>query len=486
MDIRALSPLILLVVSLPVRAQTTAQATPPSPPSGLKITGSMRLRVEDWNWFPTGKTDGAYSFVGALLRVGGVYQTPRTEGMFELAAPALVGLPTHATASAPQGALGQGANYRDANRGQVASLFVKQAYMRWKDIGPSHLGLRLGRFEFADGAETSATDPSLAWLKQNRIAQRLIGPFGFTHIGRSFDGLQVSRNTPGHNVTLLAAFPTRGVFSVQGQDTLTDVRLGYLATTASQSSHRVHAEQRVFGIYYGDMRSQTIKVDNRPMAIRTGDHKNIEIGTIGGNVLRVDALPSGTVDMLVWAAEQFGQWGALNHGAYALAAEIGYQPSRLPWKPWFRTGYFVATGDANPANGQHGTFMPILPTPRIYARYPFFTEANLKDVWFQTILRPNARTSIRSDVHGLWLDKGSDLWYAGGGAYENQNFGYAGRPANGQTNLGTLVDLSLDYQFDKDSTLSLYVAYAHGGKVTTNLYKGGDSTYNYFEITRRF
>jgi hypothetical protein len=53
-------------------------------------------------------------------------------------------------------------------------------------------------------------------LKLGRIAHRLIGNFGFSDVGRSFDGVQYSLNPPKWNVTLLAARPTRGVFQVDG------------------------------------------------------------------------------------------------------------------------------------------------------------------------------------------------------------------------------------------------------------------------------
>ena len=76
--------------------------------------------------------------------------------------------------------------------------------------------LAIGRMEFAEGTETTPTDPTLAVLKRDRIQQRLIGTFAFTHGGRSFDGAQYRLDRPGMNLTLFAARPTRGVFQVDG------------------------------------------------------------------------------------------------------------------------------------------------------------------------------------------------------------------------------------------------------------------------------
>src|SRR3954452_22644654 len=95
-------------------------------------------------------------------------------------------------------------------------LFPKQASVRWKPHGTDLLSLRLGRFEFQDGSEGTQPDPSLAVLKRERIQQRLIGPFGFTHVMRSFDGFHYAYNKPRLNFTLVGATPTRGVFQVDG------------------------------------------------------------------------------------------------------------------------------------------------------------------------------------------------------------------------------------------------------------------------------
>jgi hypothetical protein len=136
---------------------------------------------------------------------------------FELAVPALVGLPDDAVAPPPQGQLGFGGPYRAINVNQDASIFPKQAFVRFKGLGSNPANsLRLGRFEFWEGQEVTPADPTLSWLKRERISGRLIGNFGFTLAQRSFDGIQLLRNTPGSNLTLVAARPTEGVFQLNG------------------------------------------------------------------------------------------------------------------------------------------------------------------------------------------------------------------------------------------------------------------------------
>ena len=86
----------------------------------------------------------------------------------------------------------------------------------------------------------------------------------------------------------------------------------------------------------------------------------------------------------------------------------------------------------------------ILPTPRIYARFPFYHLMNTEDLYAQLKLRLHARLSLRTEVHGLRLSNRNDLWYVGGGAFQEGTFSYVGRQAGGRQGMGTLFDLSAD------------------------------------------
>ena len=57
---------------------------------------------------------------------------------------------------------------------------------------------------------------TLAAVKRDRVFQRLIGNFGFSDVGRSFDGVHYAYATPHGNFTFIGAVPTRGVFQVDG------------------------------------------------------------------------------------------------------------------------------------------------------------------------------------------------------------------------------------------------------------------------------
>ncbi len=477
-------------------ASTPAQTAAPKPPptsQAIKIgsvtfSGSLRARAENWDWFETTAADGNYTFGALLLRLAFSQQKERFDWQLEGAFPLLIALPEDAIAAAPQGQLGLGASYFAANGRQDGSAILKQAFVRFKSLGgdgPS--SLRIGRFEFAEGAESSPADATLQMLKRDHIAQRLIGPFGFSHVGRSFDGVQYVRDTKASNFTLVAARPTEGVFQLRSLYEL-DIDLYYGAFTRQLPGKRASSETRVFAVHYHDGRRVT-KTDNRPAAMRQADTEKIRLTTIGSHYLSAIKAGAGTADVLLWGVGQFGDWGELEHRAGAIAIEAGYQFS-AKWRPWVRAGYFRSSGDGNPGDGDHTTFFQMLPTPRLYARFPFYNLMNNEDVFVQLRLKPQAKLSLRSEVHHLRLGNENDLWYAGGGAFQKGTFGYLGRPSGGKKSLGTVVDLSVDYNLTQTTSLTLYLSGVRGGEVPANLYPQGGprpaARFFYFELTQRF
>jgi hypothetical protein len=249
-----------------------------------------------------------------------------------------------------------------------------------------------------------------------------------------------------------------------------------------------HAEWRAFGIYYNDDRG-VLKTDNRSTAAKTADlHGGIDIGTYGGNFIMATLTSGGTFDLLGWGALQSGRWGVLTQRAGAGAIEAGFQPNfGEKVRPWFRGGYDYSSGDGNPTDGTHGTFFAVLPTPRQYARFPFFNSMNDRDLFGEVMLRPGKRLVIRSDVHGLWLASSKDLWYSGGGAYQPWTFGFQGRPSNGHTSLATLYDISGDYKWRYGVSFTLYFGYAVGGDVIKAIFPvNSNGALGYAELNYHF
>ncbi len=487
---RRTSVISLLIIVVNACAGALAAQTP-SAIGTLMVDGSLRTRGEHWQWFEPAGQDN-YTFSGTLIRAGVAQQGARVGWRLELGAPILLGLPNAAIQPAPYGQSGTGASYYAANDGEenIASIFLKQAYLRLgTPAGTAGHGVRLGRFEFIEGGEVVPGNPDLATLKRDRIAHRLIGNFGWSHVGRSFDGVHYSYTGAGANLTAVAARPTQGVFDVDGWPSL-DVGVAYLGLTLPQAVDAEHpGEGRLFALAYIDYRDEAglVKVDNRPADRRQADQSDIAIATVGGHYIRGLVTEGGMIDFLLWGAVQAGSWGGLHHRAWAGAAEVGFQTlPDVPLRPWFRMGWSVGSGDDDPEDDAHRTFLQPLPTPRLYARLPVYNMMNTQEVFGSLILRPTSWMTVRSDIRNLWLTTENDLWYSGGGAFEPQTFGFAGRPSSGHIKLGLLVDTSIDLRLSRSLTASMYFGYMDGEHVVERLFEENDvARLGYIELEYR-
>jgi hypothetical protein len=467
-------------------AQTTAQADGVKLGDDVTFTATLRSRVYFWDWFePVGPYQNQYTYSGNLLRLNFAEKAGSFDFDEEIAVPFLLDMPNKATAPAPQGALGLGSNYYSANHNSQysAMAFAKQLYTRYHFTESQTL--QAGRFEFNDGTEIAPRSATLATLKRDRVSQRLIGTFGFSDVGRSFDGLHYDWKKATQDFTFVAATPTRGVFQTDGWG-WNRIGFGYVAYTKDWGNGAHAADTRFFVIDYDDFR-HILKTDNRPTAVRRGDTENIHIQTFGAHSIHAITTKAGTVDALAWFAGQTGRWGTETQRAVAFDAEAGFQPAILPaLKPWLRAGYTYGSGDGNPNDRTHGTFFQILPTPRPYARFPFFNMMNTEDAFGSLILRPHAKVTTSGEYHSLRLTSVKDFWYSGGGAFQPWTFGYTGRATSGTRSLGNLYDTSVEYRATRHMTFTAYLGYTQGLAVMKSIYPAGkDGRFGYLEALLR-
>jgi hypothetical protein len=239
---------------------------------------------------------------------------------------------------------------------------------------------------------------------------------------------------------------------------------------------------------YVDHRTLVLKTDNRPQTGRAADQDKIEIATYGLDYAHVyNSRHAGKFDFLLWGAVQNGSWGNETQHAGAFVGEAGWQPPVTVLKPWISAGYSYGSGDGDPKDGRHGTFFQLLPTPRPYARFPFYNMMNNEDVYGTLNLRPVSKLSLRSEVHALRLVSASDLWYSGGGAFQPKTFGYTGRPSNGNRGLANVWDLSADYQVTHSFSTTLYYGHAWGKGVIAAIYpKDANGQFIFLETNYHF
>jgi hypothetical protein len=474
----------LLLLAVASMAPSLFSQTSPSA-TGPLVTAAIRERTNATQWFAATSTAEVYGHQDSLLRLSLTQRIHKIDYMLDLGQSAELALPTDAVSTvAAQGQLGLGGTYYAANNSNAypAAASFRQGFLRYhlhEDAGAACIG----RFEFFEGQEMAARDASLRWLQNNRVAQRLVGNFGFSNGQRSFDGMEVKLGGASWDVTAMAGRATQGVFNMNANPEL-NVDIQYLSFSRYLTQH---VFVRGFGVGYHDGRTGIAKTDNRTTAARALDHSNIRIGTYGGDI--VAAIPAGktTVDFLLWGAGQSGRWGVLEHSAGAIAVEGGIKLNAVASTPWLRGGYFRSTGDDNPNDGKHNTFFQMLPTPRVYARDPFYNLMNSTDTFVQMVDNPGKKVEIRSDLHFLQLTSKQDFWYQGGGAFDNKVFGYTGRPSGGKASFSSLFDVSADYALTPQVSVTAYYAHAYGKTVIAAIYpRNRDSNYGYFELNYKF
>ncbi len=358
--------------------------------------------------------------------------------------------------------------------------FLKEGWARFKNLaGVTGLGLRFGRMVLNDALEVPGEDPGLRWIKRERVSQRLIGGFDWSHVGRSFDGVELALDDPALNTTLIWFRPTDGGFEVSANREISEIDLVYAAATLKEGA-TPGTDSRLFFIYYNDHRN-VVKTDNRDLALRQADTDDIEVSTTGGNIIHVEEYPAGRSDLMLWGALQHGDWGELGHFAWAYAVEGGYQATKVPLKPWLRAGLWRSSGDDDPGDEKHRTFLQILPTARIYARTPVFNLMNSDDYMVQLLLQLLDPLGARIDYHYLRVDSTKDLLYAGAGATKSDFFGFAGTPTSGEGEFGHLVDVSLSYQVGPHLELVAYYGRIWGGGIVQRLFADETLDYGYLE-----
>ena len=120
----------LLATGGPASAQTDVPAKP-GLAKRLNFQGSVRTRVEAWDWFDNGSSE-PYGYLGALARFSISQRYASFDWQVEVALPVLLNLPQRAVSPAPQGALGLGANYFTANdnsRNAPFLVFLRRQFL---------------------------------------------------------------------------------------------------------------------------------------------------------------------------------------------------------------------------------------------------------------------------------------------------------------------------------------------------------------------
>ena len=457
----------------------------------LTLGGEIVTRYACWNWFEASSDNNEYSYGFQRTRLNLKFDSKYIDIFVQPQYVHMFGLPDDAVSSSPSGPLGMGGLYYLHNKEENPYKFgVHQAYLQFQNIFDQSISLKTGRFEYCDGLEAlnKADGKKFNAVKKMRLADRLISSFGWSAFGRAFDGGLLSYDNDKINLTSSFFYPTQGGWEKDINDTIEDIKITTATLTARRGVLLSGTEISSFYYNYKDDRNVTQRIDNSGISI-SADGVDIDIHMIGGHLLGVYDLGPGQLDVLFWGGAQFGDWYELDQQAYAVDGEIGYQFTDFLWKPWLRMGYFMSSGDNDPADSNHETFFQMAPGTRKYELLPFCDLMNTQDLFFQVITKPLKKVTLRTDYHFIRLTESGDRWYMGSGPTQEEGsiFGYLARPTNGEDDLAQELDLIASYAVNPQCNIVLSYSHVFGEDVIEKIYAvSNDADYVSIEAQLRF
>jgi hypothetical protein len=431
---------------------------------------NARLRWERWEAL----TDAEDNIYGVRVRAAGEYTWKDRLRLFAEGQYATV-LDLDSSAS------GAAALYRNnAHNPPSSSVYSFRVRQLFGDARlDSENWFRVGRQDLKNASAIGYEEGNWKYLKNKRLAQRLLGGVGWTHGERSYDGVSARMEQAGHVLHLYIAEPTTGVFEIdRGYKRQKHVFFSGLDWTVERGTWLENTELGAFFISYSD---------DRDAAKVTGLEGDIEVYTFGFSSLGVYPVGPGNLDLILWGALQVGQYvdatlQRLDQLAGAGIAEVGYQLSDVWAKPWLRVGVNFATGDKDPGDGDRNTFFNILPTNHLYYGYAdALAFSNLVDLLVQLKLSPLPKLGLELVFHQFWLYTQNDMRYFGSGAFAKDSLGYGGSGSNGSNNVGQEIDFVVNYKVNKHLGLMAGVAHLFGGKVLSS-FPDDDVTWAFFQV----
>jgi hypothetical protein len=319
---------------------------------------------------------------------------------------------------------------RNPNTQSNGPFDLDQGYVQLGGLKGLPLSLKVGRQELSYGDE------------------RLIGAFDWDNIGRSFDAAKLRYD---HGDFWVDAFSGRVVVP---NDNEFDQANWYDWFSGVYASTRALVPQTELQLYFlADNASAS-----SPKVVSTYGKGNSprDIYTIGS---RFQTLP-GQLQGLDFNGEFAGQFGdfeyapgtpgvvngqRLEHQAFATHIEGGYTFAKTDLKPRLALGFDYASGDSNPNDKEHNTFVNLYPTNhKFYGAMDFLSWQNLLDPYFKASIVPLKHCSVALTYNAFWLATTSDFFYQVNQVPRTTG-GYGIHPQNGSF-AGQEVDLIATYQ----------------------------------------
>ncbi|MBE7414281.1 MAG: alginate export family protein [Deltaproteobacteria bacterium] len=349
------------------------------------------------------------------------------------------------------------------------TLDLHESYVNITNLLESPVSLRIGRQELSYGDE------------------RLIGTFGWSNNGRSFDAVKAMVTTDLANVDIFAS----------------KIR------ESNPAGGTVDNDQDFYGIYATTKAVPNNTLDLYLLLLRDGLHttamiaNNSTFGTITGSqkLYTIGARLAGSAAGLDYTVElpyQFGEIGNTDIQAWALAAKAGYTIPGAPMNLRLGAEYNYATGDDDTTAGSDSeTFSNLFPTNHNKLGYMDLQGWRNVSAWN---LNLSADVSEKLRVYAAYWDfrraETTDHWYSAG---QWNNAPAAAGPAadpvrnatlntSGSKKVGSEVDLVATYKYNNNVAIEAGLSrffvgdFVEAGAGANN----EDQDWAYLQVTAKF
>ncbi len=335
------------------------------------------------------------------------------------------------------------ANRRSVPNGFEDDLDLFQSYVDLYHMFESPVSLRAGRQILSYGK------------------QRLVGGFLWSNVSRSFDAVKVTVDLPDFYGGSVDVFFGEPIIHDWGN-------FNEFFETSNQ----------LYGVYSTWKDVEFVDFIEAYYLLRVNDDVDDEVHSIGSRLGR--AYDSG-IDWEIEIVGQFGDFGGLDHSAFASHVEIGYSPE-MAWGPRFAIAHNYATGDDDAGDGDHETFDNLFPTNHLhYGQMDRFSWRNGHNIELEASASPIETLNVKSEFHFFILDEAEDdAWYnAGGGVIR------AGAPG-ADSYIGAEFDLSLNYQVCDNFAVGGGYSHFFAGGFIEDTGDDDDADWGYIQATVTF
>lgn len=359
---------------------------------------------------------------------------------------------------------------------------LQQAYINIGNHKEFPVSVKLGRQEFLFGE------------------QRLVGALAWNNIGRQWDGVKARWQTEWFNAEVFGSFlvvPDDNNFNESNEHegfSGVNITTKLLPKTITELSFWA----RNVGVEANDGALGSTPVPFRPPEAQ-------DIYTAG---LYIKQSPADWQN-LDFGLQLYGQFGNFrdfrtpaaprqNHEAYAAVAAIGYTWKESSFSPRVGIEYSFGSGDDDPTDGEHNTFVHLYPTGHLFYGYADFSSLqNVHNVRLQSSMMLTPRIKLALEGHVRWMATVNDNFYNVGGlprggitfqAPGARGTTYGINPDAGSF-LGSEVDFVMTWQMNRYTVFeAAYCHFFRGDYIKDSLARVGsqDADYVYLQAVFNF